>query len=187
MRATPTNPYSFYNANGDENRDAEGNLRWKSIVDLLTAVIADVDQPAEERDRAAAVLKFYAAKEQERLVTGEINPAVARMFATMGAHSLWEWPDRWVVETVTGEDGITRQQRSQGREQRDITNPTHQRLCPTFEPAVPLPVIAPSAEEQKAIRELSFDERFSPGAVAARVAAIEKEAALTRRMREQTE
>lgn len=65
MRATPTNPYSFYNANGDENRDAEGNLRWKSIVDLLTAVIADADQPAEERDRAAEVLKFYAAKEQE--------------------------------------------------------------------------------------------------------------------------
>ena len=58
---------------------------------------------------------------------------------------------------------------------------------PTFEPAVPLPVKAPSAEEQKAIRELSLDERFSPGAVAARVAAIEKEAAVIRRMREQTE
>jgi len=58
---------------------------------------------------------------------------------------------------------------------------------PTFEPAGPLPVIAPSAEEQKAIRELSLDERFSPGAIAARVGAIEKEAAVIRWMREQTE
>jgi hypothetical protein len=58
---------------------------------------------------------------------------------------------------------------------------------PQFEPAVPLPVLAPSTEEQQAIRELSLDERFSPGAVAARVAAIEKEAAVIRRMREQTE
>ena len=58
--------------------------------------------------------------------------------------------------------------------------------CRPFERAV-LSVIASSAEEQKAIRELSLDERFSPGAVAARVAAIEKEAALTKRMREQPE
>lgn len=43
---------------------------------------------------------------------------------------------------------------------------------PNFEPAVPLPVIAPSAEEQNAVREMS--ERYSPGAVAARVAAIER-------------
>jgi hypothetical protein len=186
MRATPTNPYSFYNANGDENRDAEGNLRWKSIVDLLTAVIADVDQPAEERDRAAAVLKFYAAKEQEKLVTGETNPAVAGMFARMGAHSLWEWPDKWVIETVTGEDGITRQNVNRRQQQSETPAPTPAPV-PAFAPAVPLPVIAPSAEEQKAIRELSFDERFSPGAVAARVAAIEKEAAVIRRMREQTE
>jgi hypothetical protein len=59
---------------------------------------------------------------------------------------------------------------------------------PQFEPAVPLPVLPPSDVETKAIKEssLTFDERYSPGAVAARVAAIEKEAAI-RRMREQTE
>jgi hypothetical protein len=60
---------------------------------------------------------------------------------------------------------------------------------PQFEPAVPLPVLPPSDVETKAIKEssLTFDERYSPGAVAARVAAIEKEAAVIRRMREQTE
>jgi hypothetical protein len=43
--------------------------------------------------------------------------------------------------------------------------------------------------EKAAVNEssLTFDERYSPGAVAARVAAIEKEAAVIRRMREQTE
>jgi hypothetical protein len=56
--------------------------------------------------------------------------------------------------------------------------------APEFIPAVPLPVKAPSAEEQKAIRELSVDERFSPGAVGARVAAIEKEAAAMRASRD---
>ena len=55
---------------------------------------------------------------------------------------------------------------------------------PNFTPAVPLPVIAPSAEEQKAVREMS--ERFSPAAVAARVAAIEKEAARIRASRERS-
>ena len=55
---------------------------------------------------------------------------------------------------------------------------------PTFEPAVPLPVLATSTEEQKAVREMSLDERFSPGAVAARVAAIEREAAQIRASRE---
>jgi hypothetical protein len=60
---------------------------------------------------------------------------------------------------------------------------------PEFTPAVPLPVLPPSDVETQAIKEssLTFDDRYSPDAVAARVAAIEKEAALTRRMREQTE
>ena len=175
MRATPTNPYSFYNANGDENRDAEGNLRWKSIVDLLTAVIADVDQPAEERDRAAEVLKFYAAKEQERLVTGEINPAVARMFATMGAHSLWEWPDKCAIETVTGQDGITRQHVNRRREQDE---PLPMRTpVPTFEPAVPLPVMQVSDVELSALA--LQEKRFSPENVSANVAAIIKESGPT--------
>jgi hypothetical protein len=61
--------------------------------------------------------------------------------------------------------------------------------APTFEPAVPLPVMQVSDVEKAAVKEsdLTFDERYSPGAVAARVAAIEKEAAVIRRMREQTE
>jgi hypothetical protein len=108
------------------------------------------------------------------------------MFARGGASCLWERPDEWVVEEVVGQDGITRKHVNSRRKQVVAPEPTPGPVQ-TFEPAVPLPVIAPSAEEQKAIRELSFDERFSPGAVAARVAAIEKEAALTRRMREQTE
>ena len=61
--------------------------------------------------------------------------------------------------------------------------------APEFTPAVPLPVMQVSDVEKAAVKEsdLTFDERYSPGAVAARVAAIEKEAAVIRRMREQTE
>jgi hypothetical protein len=60
---------------------------------------------------------------------------------------------------------------------------------PAFEPAIPLPVLPPSDVEMQAVKEsfLAFDERYSPGAVAARVAAIEKEAAQMRASREQTE
>ena len=121
-------------------------------------------------------------------MTGEINPAVARMFATMGAESLWEWPDKFAIETVTGQDGVTRQHVVNKR--REPGEPLPLPLpVPTFEPAVPLPVLPPSDVETQAIKEssLTFDERYSPGAVAARVAAIEKEAAQMRASREQTE
>jgi len=186
MKTLLANPeYSFYNASGNENRDVNGELRWKSIVDLLSAVIADVEQPAEERDRAAEVLKFYAAKEKEAEGKAEIDRTVVGMLARGDAHCLWEWPDSFVVETVTGQDGITHQNVVNKR--REETPAPMPAPVPTFEPAVPLPVLAPSAEEQKAVRDMSFDERFSPAAVAARVAANEREAAQMRASRGQTE
>ena len=53
-------------------------------------------------------------------------------------------------------------------------------------PPVRTPVLAPPTEEQKAVREMTFDERWSEQAVAARVTAIEREAAQMRASREQT-
>jgi hypothetical protein len=73
-----------------------------TIVETLTAVIADSKQPTEERDRATAVLKFYSAKEKEHpagLVTDD--RVVAGMLARVAASTLWTMPDKYCVETVT--------------------------------------------------------------------------------------
>jgi len=83
-----------------------------------------------------------------------------------------------------GEDGITRSRVVNKQQAVEGPEPAPGPM-PTFEPAIPLPVLAPSAEEQKVVREMSFDERFSEQAVSARVAAIQAEAAEMRRMREQ--
>jgi hypothetical protein len=103
---------------------------------------------------------------------------------------LWDTPEDCMFSTKTWPDGITRtsvlSKRYHGP--RSVEEPTPTPV-PTFEPAVPLPVMQVSDVEKAAVNEssLTFDERYSPGAVAARVAAIEKEAAVIRRMREQTE
>jgi hypothetical protein len=57
-----------------------------------------------------------------------------------------------------------------------------------FEPTVPFPVIPPADAEKQAIHGLSLEmrQRYSPDAVAARVAAIEAEARALREMRDQT-
>ena len=188
--------YSRYTPDGkDYNPD------WKfpkTVIDLWTAVIADANQPVSERDRAATCLRLYLAKieeAEERLNRddekygrdypgrAEANHTVAQMLA--GAtyiSSLWESPDDYTIEIIKGRDGVERTEVVRVKEV-EAPEPTPG-PAPTFEPAVPLPVLAPSAEEQKAVREMSLDERFSPGAVAARVAAIEKEAAEARRMRD---
>lgn len=93
-----------------------------------------------------------------------------------------------MLSTKTWPDGITRTHvLSKKYHGSKRTEPSQPAPCPMpqFEPAVPLPVLAPSAEEQKAVREMSFDERFSEHAVSARVAAIQEEAAEMRRTREQ--
>jgi hypothetical protein len=57
---------------------------------------------------------------------------------------------------------------------------------PAFEPAVTPPVLEPSDTEKQAIAGLRFDldARFSPKAIAERVAAIEREAQELREMRD---
>jgi hypothetical protein len=94
-RATEDYPYALYNATGtDYNRDAEGNLRWPSIIEMLTALVADSDQPAEDRKRAATALKFYADKIGEEIKPSgsakrnEVERCVAGVFGRMGARML---------------------------------------------------------------------------------------------------
>ena len=199
MKTQIANPkYSRYTPAGEDNPD------WKfpkTVIDLWTAVIADVTQPVSERDRAARCLKLYLAKIEEaeerinrddekygRDYSGraEANHTVAQMLA--GAtyiSSLWESPDDYTIEIIKGKDGV---ERTEVVRVKEVEAPeATPGPAPTFKPAIPLPVLAPSAEEQKAVREMSFDERFSPATVAARVAAIEREAAQMRASREQTE
>ena len=108
-------------------------------------------ETVEEKDRAAAVLKFYAAVEQQPLTNGETNPVVAGMFARGGAHALWEWPDNFAIETVTEQDGIIRQHVVNKRREPEEPLPLPIPV-PAFEPAVPLPVKTTPAEDQEAIR-----------------------------------
>jgi hypothetical protein len=105
---------------------------------------------------------------------------------------LWEIPEDCLLSTRTWPDGITRthvlSNKFHGSKRTEPSEPVPGPM-PQFEPAVPLPVLPPSDVETQAIKEssLTFDERYSPGAVAARVAAIEIEAAEIRASREQTE
>ena len=139
------------------------------------------------RTLAADILRFVAQKraENEALPDFAVHAGGHHMMLNVNVMALWEHRDTFRLRTVKGSDGAERLEMERVIVM-DEPLPTPAPV-PTFEPAVPLPVIAPSAEEQKAIRELSFDERFSPGAVAARVAAIEREAAQMRASREQTE
>lgn len=158
-----------------------------SIVEILKEVIADRHQPAEERDRASIALKFYVAKEQEPMPTGEINQVVAGMLARVNTSALWKHPDDFVIETVTEKDdgGATQATRQNVVRKKETPAPLP---TPAFEPAIPLPILPPSDVEQAAVKEsaLTFDERFSDTAVSARVAAIVAEAAAMRAAREQT-
>jgi hypothetical protein len=77
-----------------------------NIVETLKDAIADKTQPSAERDRAARVLQFYVAKEQEPVSPFD-DRIVAGMLARFAAYTLWEMPERYVIEATT-EDGITR-------------------------------------------------------------------------------
>jgi hypothetical protein len=156
------------------------------LIDQLVEIVSGKNASAN-RTLAAEILKFVAQKraENEALPDFGVHAGGHHMMLNVNVMALWEHRDTFRLKTVKGQDGAERLEM-----ERVIVMDEPLPLpipVPAFDPAVPLPVIAPSAEEQKAIREFSFDERFSPGAVAARVAAIEKEAAVIRRMREQTE
>lgn len=90
------------------------------------------------------------------------------------------------LETVRGQDGVERLEKVMVRKSFAVPEPVPGPM-PQFEPAVS--VLPPSDVEKQAVKEssLTFDERYSPGAVAARVAAIENEAAQIRASRGQTE
>jgi hypothetical protein len=187
MKAPLGSKYSLYATDGNSY-----NPEWNnSLINMLTAFIADSEQSAEDRECAATALKFYAdtvAAEGDQPT--ETNLHVAQMFGKQGAKMLWETPEDCLLSTKTWPDGITRthvlSKRYHGP--RSVEEPTPTSV-PTFTPAVPLPVMPVSDVEKAAVKEsdLTFDERYSPGAVAARVAAIEKEAAQIRASREQTE
>jgi hypothetical protein len=97
-----------------------------------------------------------------------------------------------MFQTTTGDDGIPRRhllsKKYHGPKAFEVPEPLRMPTpVPVFTPAVPLPVMQVSDVEKQAVREISFNERFSPGAVAARVAAIERETAQMRASREQAE
>ena len=174
------------------------SISTKEIIEFLTGVIEDRNRSVEDRERASVALKFYAEKIGEEIKPSgsaerdDIERHVAQCVGRMGAKMLWETPDDCMFQTVTEEDGIPRRhvlsRKYHDHSYKSVAVETPLPV-PVFTPAVPLPVLAPSTEEQNAVKEmsLSFDERFSKQAVAARVAAIEKEAEVARRMRERTE
>lgn len=201
FRIAPDYPYAEYDENGEWRLDENGKRLM--LLHLLKEIVADASRPSDERERAVEVLKFYAetvrsvaeyprsAETSQTMIDSDNR--VAEMFAQQYIYMMWYTPEDCLVRDwpQTNDYSIhplrsVVSKRFHGPRSVETPEPTPGSV-PEFEPAVPLPVLAPSAEEQKTVREMSFDERFSPQAVAARVAAIEKEAAVTRRMREQTE
>jgi len=165
-----------------------------NIEEILTEVLASKRSSAD-KDRAAAALKFFTAKVAEGVGRPEVDQHVARVFAKMGAEMLWQTPEDCFIETRAWSDGITRtsvlSKKFHGPKafgtSCESTTPTPTPV-PEFTPALPLPVMQVSDVEQTAVKESAslWDERFSEQAVAARIAAIEKEAAAMRAAREQS-
>jgi hypothetical protein len=211
-RVSPDYPYAEYDATGKDNRDNKGNRRWNSLIEMLTALVADGSRPADERGRAIEVLKFYAETlssvvdypwpegTPQEIIDRDI--AVAKMHGQLYVGLMWYTPEDCLIQDWPQTDGrsIHPSRSVMSRTYHDPTYefygvPKHRRgtlPAPAGLPApvltaVPLPVIAPSDVEQAAVKEssLTFDERFSPAAVAARVAKIEREAAAM--ARDQTE
>jgi hypothetical protein len=158
------------------------------LIDQLVEIVSGKNASAN-RTLAAEILKFVAQKraENEALPDFGVHAGGHHMMLNVNVMALWEHRDTFRLKTVKGQDGAERLEMERVIVMDEpLPTPTS---APTFEPAVPLPVMPVSDVEKAAVNEssLTFDERFSPGAVAARVAAIEKEAAVIRRMREQTE
>jgi hypothetical protein len=90
------------------------SIPTNEIVKFLTAVIEDVTRTAEEKERAATALTFYADKIGEEVKPSgsakrdEVERHVAEVFGRMGATMLWETPEDCMFQTSTGADGITR-------------------------------------------------------------------------------
>jgi hypothetical protein len=158
------------------------------LIDQLVDIVSGKNASAN-RTLAADILRFVAQKraENDALPDFGVHAGGHHMMLNVNVMALWEHRDTFRLKTVKGQDGAERLEMERVIVMDEpLPTPTS---APTFKPAVPLPVMPVSDVEKAAVNEssLTFDERFSPGAVAARVAAIEKEAAVTRRMREQTE
>jgi hypothetical protein len=156
-------------------------------LDKLTETL-NGDALDAEKEVAARILKWVAQQEKEAADLPEIDRAAAFMLTEMNADSLVRWPDRYQLKMVTGLDGVTREAFTI-EESKPLAPATAPAVptAQTFEPTVKLPVLEPSETEKQAIAGLRFDldARFSPKAIAERVAAIEADAARLREARDQ--
>jgi cytolysin (calcineurin-like family phosphatase) len=108
----PDYPYAPFNEDGTEN------TRWKNLVEMLTELVADESRPADERGRAAEILKYYAEyvkhtaehhrpeASQEEI---ELDIRVAVMLGEFGVGLMWFNPDDVWFQTATAKDGTTHQ------------------------------------------------------------------------------
>ncbi len=164
------------------------------VIDQLVDIVSGKNASAN-RTLAAEILQYVAQKRAENEAKPDFAMHACANHTLLNIHvsALWTMHEdkyglgtTYHLQTVKGQDGVERMEMVTVRKTQVEPTPGP---APEFTPAVPLPVMQVSDVEKAAVNEssLTFDERYSPGAVAARVAAIEKEAAVTRRMREQTE
>ncbi len=194
-RVAPGYPYAEFDEKGNYNRDDKGNRRWNSLIEMLTVLVADASRPADERERAAEVLTFYSETVSgvadylrpqgtpQSIIDSDIN--VAKMLGQNYVSMMWYTPEDCLFrDWPQTEDHSIHPSRSVLS--RTYHDPTFQRetLPPTpvaslpqgvpisnFTPAIPLPVLPPTYEEQAAVALVH--SQFIPDKVAARIAAID--------------
>ncbi len=110
--AAPDYPYAPRNEDGTEN------TRWTNLVEMLTELVADESRPADERGRAAEILKYYVEyvkhtaehhrpeASQEEI---ERDTRVAVMHGEFDVGLMWFDPDDVWFQTATAQDGTTHQ------------------------------------------------------------------------------
>jgi hypothetical protein len=166
------------------NHKGEQDIMATPEIDELVEIVSG-KKPSDRKALAIEILRYVAQRRAETdaktWCDGDVG--LCNMMLNFQVPCLWTY-GLVRLKTINGEDGVERLEIE--KVQRDEPLPPAPVPIPT---AIPLPVLPISDVEKEAIKEinLTFDERYSPAAVAARIAAIEREAAAMRAAREQTE
>jgi hypothetical protein len=113
MRSTRL-PYAEFDEKGNYRFNENG--KRVELISLLTKIVADPSRPADERERAAEVLRFYSetvsgvANTPQSVIDSDIT--LAEMFGRLYADFMWYNPDDCLIRDWPQTDGCIHPLRS---------------------------------------------------------------------------
>jgi hypothetical protein len=160
-------------------------------IETLTDWLNDKTRSAEEHERIAEILSFvaerlnFASRGREGVTQEDIDHEVQvqKMLLVAEISQWWYQPEDVMIVTANDGTRVVRDRKYHGPQAYEASTPV------TVKPVFPRP--EQTEEEMKSAPEekvfASIDDLWSPSAVAARVAAIEREAVERRQRQEQAD